>query len=115
MERLQDKPPNMYYLGWGANYPDPDSFLRGWYAQQGRQSRWRNESYEGLVERARRVTDQAERMKLYAQADRIIMEEVPIFPLAHSRQLLLLKPWVKRYPTAATGYHFLKDVILEPH
>jgi ABC-type transport system substrate-binding protein len=94
-----------------AGYPDPDSFLR-----VGRQDTgWQNKSYEELVERARRVIDQAERMRLYGQADRILIDEASIMPLLYARSHLLLKPWVKRFPTSAIKLWFWKDVILEPH
>jgi oligopeptide transport system substrate-binding protein len=76
---------------------------------------WRNEAYDRLVEEARRVTDQEERMKLYGQADRILVEEAAIVPLTYLRAHLLVKPWVSKCPTPATGRRFWKDVIIEPH
>jgi ABC-type oligopeptide transport system substrate-binding subunit len=52
---------------------------------------------------------------LYAQAQRLLAEEVPLLPLSYSRLHLLVKPWVKRYPVSAIGQVFWKDVVLEPH
>jgi dipeptide transport system substrate-binding protein len=75
-------------------------------------SAWRNETYDGLVERARRLTDQAERMRLYQQADRILVEEVPILPLSYERIPLLVKPWVRRFTDWTAWW---KDVVIEPH
>ncbi len=37
-----------------------------------------------MVKDAKRITDQAERTKLYEQAQQIIQEQVPITPIAHS-------------------------------
>ncbi|MFQ5596349.1 MAG: hypothetical protein ACE5HA_19570, partial [Anaerolineae bacterium] len=74
-----------------------------------------NEKYSRLVEQARRITDQGERMKLYGQADRILVEEVPIVPFAYSRCHQLVKPWVRKYPVSAIRTWFWKDVIMEPH
>ncbi|NIM24770.1 MAG: hypothetical protein GTO65_10800, partial [Armatimonadetes bacterium] len=45
--------------------------------------------------------DQGKRMKLYAQADRILVEEAAIMPLTYERAHLLVKPWVSKYPTSA--------------
>ena len=53
----------MYVGNWGADYVDPDNFLRTNLFR--RSTRWRNETYEGLLVEARRVMDQGERMKRY--------------------------------------------------
>ena len=72
-------------------------------------------TWRRLVEKARRVMDQEERMKLYAQADRILVEEAAIMPVLYERLDLLMKPWVSKFPTSAMGNSFWKDVIIEPH
>jgi ABC-type oligopeptide transport system substrate-binding subunit/class 3 adenylate cyclase/tetratricopeptide (TPR) repeat protein len=105
--------PHIFLTGWSADYPDPDDFLR--VRDIGRYTGWRNEAYDRLVEEARRVMDQGERMKLYQQADRILVEEAAIVPLIYLRAHLLVKPWVSKYPASATGWRFWKDVIIEPH
>ncbi|MFC2037993.1 ABC transporter substrate-binding protein, partial [Chloroflexota bacterium] len=113
IRRLHQQPPHMFGLGWVADYTDPDSFLRANPIR--RYTGWQNPTYDGLVERARRSTDQAERMKLYAQADRILIEEAVLLPGSYPRNQLLVKPWVSRYPTSAMGKLFWKDVVIEPH
>ena len=40
-----------------------------------------NQDPLALVDEARRATDQNKRMRLYAQAERILAEQVPILPL----------------------------------
>jgi ABC-type oligopeptide transport system substrate-binding subunit len=97
------------YVGTG----DPAGFLDDSILQAVR--RWQNKAYSDLVERARRAGDQAERVKLYAQADRILVEEAAIVPLWYGREHLLIKPWVTRWPVSLQSYHFWKDVIIEPH
>ena len=54
-------------------------------------------------------------MKLYKQADRILVEQAAIVPLAYYRAHLLLKPWVTRYPTSPLNLCRWKDVIIAPH
>ena len=112
-DRLQREPPHIFLAGWEADYPDPDNFLRVAPVQS--DTRWRNVAYDGLVEEARRLMDQRERMKRYRQADRILVEEAAIMPLYYGRRHLLMKPWVRKYPMSATGWRFWKDVIIEPH
>jgi ABC-type oligopeptide transport system substrate-binding subunit len=56
------------------------------------------------VEEARRVTDQGRRIEMYQEADRILVEEAAIVPLAYGRCHLLVKPWIKRWPTSMTKF-----------
>ncbi len=113
LDRLDREPSHISLGGWLADYPDPDNFLRA--SSVRRHTRWQNEAYDRLVEEARRVTDQGERMKLYRQADRILVEEAPIMPLIYGRLNMLVKPWVRKYPTSALTGWFWKDVVIEPH
>ncbi len=110
--RVEDAPPHLYFMGWVGDYPDPDNYLR--VAVQ-LFSAWRHQQYFDAIEQARRTLNQAERLALYAQAQRILTEEVPILPLGYDRAHLLVKPWVKRYPISAVGRIYWKDVVLEPH
>ena len=115
LDKRDREPPHMLLLPWRADYPDPDNFLR----ESGflHWTRWWNKAYNMLIEKARRITDQEERMKLYRQADRVLIEEAPIMPLIYSRQGLLVKPWVRKYPTSPLAIECFwgKDVIIEPH
>ena len=54
-------------------------------------------------------------MKLCRQADRILVQEAVIFPLAYSFTHLLVKPWVTRFPLSSLKESFWKDVVIEPH
>jgi ABC-type oligopeptide transport system substrate-binding subunit len=113
LARVASDPPPIFGLGWRCEYPDPDNFLR--VAPIRRYTRWYNQAYDRLLEQAARCTDQGERMRLYGQADRILIDEAVIMPYAYGRFDLLVKPWVRGLPTAATRYWFWKNVILEPH
>lgn len=104
---------HLFFNAFMARYPDPDHCLRG--ISSGRRTWWRNEAYAGLLEKARRAMDQGERMMLYKQADRILIEEAPVIPIGYGRQHLLVKPWVSKFPTSAIKHLFWKDVIIEPH
>jgi ABC-type oligopeptide transport system substrate-binding subunit/DNA-binding SARP family transcriptional activator len=110
---LDETRPHLFFNGWAADYPDPDSFLR--LCMQATQSGWRNRAYERLVTKARRATDQRTRMGLYRRADRILVEEAVIMPLTYARAHLLVKPWVRRYPISVMRGRFWKDVIIGPH
>jgi len=54
-------------------------------------------------------------MKLYQEADRILVEDAAIMPLTYRRFHLLVKPWMTKFPVSASAWPFWKDVIIEPH
>lgn len=109
---VHEHPPPLFMMGWVADYPDPDSYLRVPIQQQ---TRWHHATYDLLIDRALEVTDQAERMHMYSQADRILVHEAAVVPLSYSQAPLLIKPWVKQYPVGAFSCSAWKDVIIEPH
>jgi ABC-type oligopeptide transport system substrate-binding subunit len=111
-DRKPEETPHMWMVGWYADYPDPDDFLRiQWWVDPG----WKNDEYDRLVEGARRVLDQPERMRMYQQADGMLVEEAPIMPLAYGRFHMLVKPWVRQLFTSPLKWWSWKDILLEPH
>jgi ABC-type oligopeptide transport system substrate-binding subunit/class 3 adenylate cyclase len=113
VERIANDPPQAFVWGWVADYPDPDNFLR--VGNTGGYTRWQNEGYNELVQKARQVSDQKERIRLYREADRILIEGAAVMPLVYLRAHFLVKPWVIKYPASALRAFFWKDVIIEPH
>ena len=103
----------MWFSGWSVDYPDPDSFLRlaAWIQYGG----WRHAEYESLIQDARGLNVQAQRMAMYRQAERILAEEAPIIPLSYARFHALMKPWVRTLPQTLTGIFILKDAIIDAH
>jgi ABC-type oligopeptide transport system substrate-binding subunit len=113
LERMAQRPPALFYMGWRADYPDPENPLRvgtqrGWTG-------WQNPVFTDLLERAQRLADPAERLRLYQQADRILIEEAPIVPLIQLQYHLLVKPWVSSFPVGPIHWPSWKEVVIEPH
>jgi len=105
-KRLQTNRPMMSFYNWGADYPDPDNFLRlGLPKWTG----WQHDAFDTLIEKSRRSMDQNERLTLLREADKILMEEALIIPLLYIGGVYLVKPWVRRYFPA------WKYIIIEPH
>jgi ABC-type oligopeptide transport system substrate-binding subunit/class 3 adenylate cyclase len=112
-ERIANDPPHTFIWGWMGDYPDPDNFLR--VGDTRRFTRWQNEAYDQLVQKGRQVPDQAERIRLYREADRILVEGAAVMPMVYFFAHFLVKPWVIRYPVSALRPFFWKDVIIEQH
>ncbi|MCL7455081.1 MAG: ABC transporter substrate-binding protein, partial [Anaerolineae bacterium] len=97
LQRQSSDPAHLTMVGWGADYPDPDSMLRVTFhsrtgvATQG----WQNDRFDALVEEAARIADHARRMQLYQEADQILVaEEAVVMPLSYGRGRVLAKPWI---------------------
>ncbi len=113
VQRLENDPPNIFLGTWQADYADPDNFTR--VCEVIRWTRWRNDGYWELVEKARQVMNQAERLAMYHQADHTLVQEVALLPITYRRLHMLLKPWVRRFPTSAIKWWYWKDVVIEPN
>lgn len=104
MDKLSHDPAQLTILGWGADIPDPVNMLRAtFHSRDGFNiPHWHNERFDALTDEAERVLDQEQRMRLYAQADRILVaEDTAVLPLSYALGRLLVKPWV-RLPITST-------------
>jgi ABC-type oligopeptide transport system substrate-binding subunit len=113
-ERLDRDPPSLALAGWSADYPDPDSLLRvPFHSKEGiNVPRWHSARFDALVEEAARVADQARRMALFREADRILVsEEAAVMPLCYAQGRMLVKPWVTM-PRVPPALLRLQDVVL---
>jgi ABC-type oligopeptide transport system substrate-binding subunit len=114
LAKCHEEPPHVFVALHSAAYPDPDSFFR--LAIPWECIGWSHETCSRLLEEARRTMDQDNRMSLYRQADRILMDEVVVVPLEYGGYPWLVKPWLTRFHSAVAGRSmFWKDVILELH
>ena len=113
------KDADLQIAAWGADYPDPDNILRQSTFYMTLQNRgWHHPHFEQLLESAARTADRAQRLAMYREADRILVdEEVAVLPLSYigSPSAQLLKPWVKGLKENALGNYRLRNVVIEPH
>jgi len=85
---------------WGADYPDPDGFFRG-FMTNGPWPVYVDDEIDELLEQARSLHNQAERMRLYHEIDRLwVHEHAAILPLMYPRMMLLSRPWVDGFPAS---------------
>jgi oligopeptide transport system substrate-binding protein len=100
-------------LGWIADYPDPDNFLR--VLVEGFLRLHPDGEYTGLVQQAARLMDQRQRMELYVRADRRLADQVFILPIVYGQGRAFIKPWVRREPMWYSCDGSWKDTIIDPH
>lgn len=100
-----------------ASYYDPnDLFVEGsWNRLPDQEYLWDHPEFKRLIQKAKVVFNQEERINLYKQADRILVEEAPIIPLFYGRTQGLQKPWVKGLAYTGKVIANYKDVIIKEH
>ncbi|MCX5496837.1 ABC transporter substrate-binding protein [Kaistia dalseonensis] len=117
-KRLQAGEHQMGQLGWTGDNGDPDNFffLLGCdAARPGGQNlaKWCNKDFDDKLKQARRITDKAERTKLYEEMQVIAHDEVPVFNIAHSVVFEPVRKEVVGYKVSPLGRHEFTDVDLK--
>lgn len=68
--------------GWIADYPDAMSFIDMWVTDGGNNDTgWSNKEYDRLIDLAKNTTDNAKRIKAMHDAEKILMDEMPVMPI----------------------------------
>ncbi|MEW6661515.1 MAG: peptide ABC transporter substrate-binding protein [Bacillota bacterium] len=84
------------WSGWGPDYPDPMTFLDVYVSDGGHnETAWGSAQYDGLIGRAKLSGNSKERFALMHEAEKILMDEMPIMPIYYYVNVTLYKPWVK--------------------
>jgi ABC-type transport system substrate-binding protein/transcriptional regulator with XRE-family HTH domain len=100
--------------GWIADYPDPDTFLRVCLDPDG-SAAWVTTEHRRLLDEAARTTDQAHRLSLYAQVERLLADQAVAIPLAYEDWTMFLKPWVHGFRVPAIKHPgFWQDIRVGP-
>ncbi len=94
LKKLQTDPFPVFRSGWGADYPDPDNFMKLFTSNSGNNhGRWKNSRYDQLLELAARELDAKKRSGLYDEAQRLLTEvDAAIVPLYWKAEATLLNP-----------------------
>ncbi|MFE2325528.1 ABC transporter substrate-binding protein [Streptomyces sp. NPDC059385] len=88
-----------FRMGWAMDYPAAENYLRPIFSKEAIANgsnfgRYANDEFEALLAAADRATDPAESLKLYQQADDIVIRDLPYIPVftymsavAHSKSV----------------------------
>ncbi len=93
--------PQVYRLGWCADYPDPQNWLSVYWKTGGFGQRigYSNAEFDALVNEADTTTDPAKRMALYQEAQDVLLESIPVAFMYNTINHYLVKPWVLNIKT----------------
>jgi ABC-type transport system substrate-binding protein len=104
--------PKVGVVGWIADYPDPDSYLR--VAVEEKLPHWKHDRYAALLQKAARTNDVAARLELYQAAELVLADEAVLVPLLYWSEHLMIKPWVAQFPSVRGVGPSLTDVVIGP-
>ncbi len=98
---------------FSADFSDPTSFLDSMLSRSpNNPTGWTNARYDRLVAQANAEPDARRRMELLAQAEAVLLEDMPIIPIYSSVTSFLRKPYVQGWETNVLDRHPLKFVAL---
>ena len=94
LKKLQNDPFAVFRAGWGADYPDPDNFMKLFTSNSGNNhGRWKNPRYDQMLELAARELDAKKRSQIYDDAQKLLTEtDVAIVPLYWKAESTMLNP-----------------------
>ncbi len=100
--------------GWIGDYVDPNTFLELFLSDNpNNQTNWADPDYDRLVKAAQFEPDPKRRMELYHQAERILMDQLPVFPLYTYVDQNMVRPYVKGFHRNILDTHPLKDIVID--
>lgn len=106
---------------WGADYPDPLTFLSMWKTGDGNnETGWSNAQYDDLINQSNREADATKRLNLLGQAESILLDEMPIIPFYWYVHVYASRPELKgRVPSvlqhrAYKGWYLDHSVLNQP-
>ncbi|MFI3245284.1 MAG: peptide ABC transporter substrate-binding protein [Ferrimonas sp.] len=107
----------MARAGWVGDYNEASTMLDILLSTHGQnKGGWSNPQYDALMAQSRLLESDEARAKLYTQAEEIIAQEMPILPLWQSVNAVLIKPYVKGYPTNnVENTIYTKNLYIEKH
>lgn len=100
--------------GWIGDYEDPNTFLDTLRPNRGNnKTGWNNFEFDNLLIKANATLDQAERYKILMEAERLLIDEMPIAPIYTYVRVYQLHDDVKGWYPNILSHHHPKYLRLE--
>ncbi len=110
-----DKRYGVARAGWIGDYVDPQTFLGMWIKDDSNNNTgWANADYDRLLRESSRLSDPAARFAKLAEAESILLDEMPVLPLYWYTRVYLLHPDVQNWHPLLLDNHPYKHIDLVP-
>lgn len=115
LKQLDTEAPAIWRLGWGADYPDPDTFMGMFKCRSGNnETGFCSDEFDNLVTKASQIAEMSERTKLYTRAQEIFLEEeIAMIPLFQEQSLHLVSQRVDGFNVDLIGDFLFKRLRLK--
>jgi len=89
------------WLGWGADWPDPDNWLPELFGTGAgvNHTLYSNPKFDALAKQAKVELDNTKRLQMWADAQKMVMADAPIVTMFYRERFWLVKPTVKGLKT----------------
>ncbi len=118
-EKINQNRAQIFSVGWGADYPDPENFLQLLYGpnaapagQNG--TAFRNEEFDRLYEEILRLQDGPERYRRIRRMVEIACEANVWVFLLHTEDWIVTQPWLRNFKRPLVGEGFWKYLRPDP-
>ncbi|MEQ1843633.1 MAG: peptide ABC transporter substrate-binding protein, partial [Verrucomicrobiales bacterium] len=101
--------------GWIGDYVDPNTFLSMWTTgDSNNNTGWSNSDYDRLMKESALISETEKRYEKMAEAEAILLDQVPVLPLYWYTRVYLLHPDVKNWHPLLLDNHPYKHIDLQP-
>jgi oligopeptide transport system substrate-binding protein len=114
-EKVRKGAVQLFYLGWNADYPDPENFFFLLYGPQGKvkhhgenAANYANPEYDALFEQMRAMENGPERQALINRMMVILQQDTPWIWGFHPKDYSLRHAWLKNRKPTKVGNNTLK-------
>ena len=98
-QKVDRKQTQIFAMGWGADYPDPENFLQLYYtpniARGTNHTNYQNPEFDRLYEQVRVMAASPQRTQLYVRMLSMLNEDCPNLLLSQPKAFVLSHPWVR--------------------
>ena len=114
-EKIRKGAVQLYYLGWNADYPDPENFFFLLNGAEGKvekggenASNYRNPEFDKLFHEMKNMDNSPRRLAIITRMNRILHQDAPWVYGFHPKSYALGHAWLKNRKPSDVGHNNLK-------
>ena len=114
-EKLRKGAVQLYFLGWNADYPDPENFMFLLNGSEGsvekggeNKSNYRNPEFDRLFSAMKNMDNTPQRQAIITRMNRIVQEDAPWIYAFHPKSYALAHAWLQNRKPSDVGHNTLK-------
>lgn len=100
--------------GWQGEYNNPTAFQNNFLSNSSNNdAKFTHAEFDALIEKSYYAKTDEERSQIYADAERVLVEQYPLIPVYNYVNVRLVKPFVKGFATTdPQDYYYIRNLYL---